>query len=1312
MKKKILSAMIVLCMVLNMIPVTSVASESDVLIIDVMSAPYNAKGNGATNDRAAIQAAIDDVYAAGGGTVVLTAGKTFWSGNIILKSNVTLEFGEGAVLKQSSNPSDFVKPSGDGYVAYQPEYGHNTIEGVRWGHSWYENYPLVYAGEGCENVKITGNGTIEMTPGAICDTTLHMCPVGFYRVNNFEISDITITKCSNYGMMPYHCNNGLIKNIKMNDFVDANGDGISLQNCQNIRITGCNLTTTDDTIYIFTSYQDPRGGTWWNSDNPQPSKNIEIDHNVCDTPCKAFGFILWGEACPNQSLVEASNVYVHDNTFSSMGIWYNDPFVNGTDTSTPANTPIKNIRFENNNIKKIQSNFYETEISDMNLYQSMTRIKNGDFEDRESYWVLKDNAKSGSAGISKYSAGQQGTYMGYIQNLDQGDAKIYQGLFFQKDITYTFTANVQTSGDPVRLFVRNLDTQELITSKEVSNTEWAEETLTFKVPEKGNYHIGLERGNATSGWARIDVASVEGEATNSQSILTSQTPTEFKADTTYELGTRFKSSRAGKITKVRIYTHEQGSGIHTVRLWDQAAKTMIAGPFEWYVPYGTTGWQEFKLPTPVGIESNKDYVVAVSNNGTTKYYPIGSGDDNSFKTAISNGYLTTYASSGLWSRKAGDMPYNKVTSNYFRDVVFVPEEHSILTTQVPDSYGSDNIYELGTLFQTKVAGKITKVRIYTNNKESGVHTVRIWDQATKTVLAGPYEWDITAGTEGWKEFELPSALSISANTSYVVSVSTSTDKVYSKGSISENSYAAPILNGDLVTYASSGLWYRGTGTMPYNRVATNYFRDIVFVADKEETSTDLDKTVLEKKILANTGKTQGNATDASWSAFQTALTTAQTVYANESATQNEVDVAIASLQAAVDGMTYQQILNAPTVNITGDGEVVLTSAGGDILGTTVVSGDKVNISITLPEGGELLSLKVCKSSSLDTVVKEFDVTAEEFYFLMPTYEVTLVAEFATVGTELPELKVTAATLQLENDITVVFRTSMENIDGYYTDVYAVVSQKLEDGQTKTTTIPGVKSADGTNCEFQYTGVSAKEVADLMDITVYGYRDGELVSGQTKENYSVMSYCLNQLGKNASDLGLSEAKTEAYKTLLVNLVNYASEAQIYFNYKTDALAFEQLTEEQKALTSADDVLDGLTSVTNTKHEIIENPSVQWKAATLNLLSKVTLRMKITYAGDIENLKLYATGVNGESVEVTKYELASPNVYYFYFDGMTASQFGSPIDFYFMEENTVVSNTLRYSVESYAVAKLSDGTVKNVVSAMMKYSKAAVAYKEAQ
>ena len=397
------------------------------------------------------------------------------------------------------------------------------------------------------------------------------------------------------------------------------------------------------------------------------------------------------------------------------------------------------------------------------------------------------------------------------------------------------------------------------------------------------------------------------------------------------------------------------------------------------------------------------------------------------------------------------------------------------------------------------------------------------------------------------------------------------------------------------------------------------------------------------------------------------------------------------------------------MSVTGDGSVALSNASGESLGATVVSGDKINVNVTIPEGGEVMSLKVCKSGDLDTVVQEFDVTEKDFYFLMPTYEVDVVAEFATL--EAP-LRISSATLQLENDITVLFKAKSEIIDNIYTDVYVVVTQELEEGETKSQTITGVKSEDGSYYEFKYTGVAAKEVGDLMDITIYGFRNGELVTGETKEDYGIMSYCLDQLEKNPSDLGLSETKMAAFKTLLVDIINYASEAQSYFGYKTDALVAAQLSDEHKVLASADSVLDDMKRVTNPAYETIESPSVTWNAATLQLLSRTTIRVKVTSGGSIENIKLYAK-VAGKTFEVTKYEAAgTAGVYYFYFDEITAFQFGEAVDFYFMEGDTVISNTARYSVESYAMSKLDDATVGDVVSAMMKYGKAAMAYRNAE
>lgn len=481
--------------------------DKKTIYLNVTDAPYCAKGDGVTNDRPAIQAAINDAYSHGGGTVVLTAGKTYLSGNLILRNNVELRFGDGATLLQSSDPDDYVKPVGDGEEPCRPSYGYNLCAEIKWSHLWYYNYPLIFAPEGTHDIKVTGSGTILMMPDDDYDKLLRICPIGFYRVSGFVISDVLITNYHSYAIMPFTSDHGLISNVTIEKWSQGNGDGICLMNCQDIRITGCTMFTGDDSIYIFSSYKDPRASEWWSSDDPQPSLNIEIDHNDLKSDhCKAFGMILWGIDCPDQSKVEVRNVYVHDNHLQTMGNWLYNPY-----TTRNGYPPVTHVRFENNVIDAIEPNFFETQIADMNYFHSTRMMINGGFENGGLvFWSYRKNSNDDSVGVGHDEVGQVGDAYGYINHLDEGDAALYQGLFIRAGEPNCFWAKLQTSGVTCRMFIRDLDTQELVASKDFNNTEWEDVQLDFTVPKDGNYHVGIERGDAESGWARIDNATLLG----------------------------------------------------------------------------------------------------------------------------------------------------------------------------------------------------------------------------------------------------------------------------------------------------------------------------------------------------------------------------------------------------------------------------------------------------------------------------------------------------------------------------------------------------------------------------------------------------------------------------------------------------------------------------------------------------------------------------------------------------------------------------------------------------------------------------------
>lgn len=205
---------------------------------------YGAVGNKMVDDAKAIQKAIDECSAQGGGTVLLPANHTFMSGPLCLKSNVNLLLEATAVL--IANP--------DESIYNLSAFGENRGEGMMW----------IYA-NGADNISITGKGTIhgngiafmgkelddsyELKPVTTFDPRPHVLTL--IDVDNLTIRDITIRDGAYWTVHLIGCNGAVIDGINLlNNLKIRNGDGIDLDHSRNVRISNCHITSGDDCICL------------------------------------------------------------------------------------------------------------------------------------------------------------------------------------------------------------------------------------------------------------------------------------------------------------------------------------------------------------------------------------------------------------------------------------------------------------------------------------------------------------------------------------------------------------------------------------------------------------------------------------------------------------------------------------------------------------------------------------------------------------------------------------------------------------------------------------------------------------------------------------------------------------------------------------------------------------------------------------------------------------------------------------------------------------------------------------------------------
>lgn len=205
---------------------------------------YGAVGNKTIDDAKAIQQAIDECSANGGGTVLLPANHTFLSGPLCLKSNVDLHLEATAVLL--ANP--------DEGIYKLSAFGENRGEGMMW----------IYA-NGADNISITGKGTIHGNGiafmGKELDDSYELKPVTTFDprphvltltdVKNLTIRDITIRDGAYWTVHLIGCDGAVIDGISLlNNLKIRNGDGIDLDHSRNVRISNCHITSGDDCICL------------------------------------------------------------------------------------------------------------------------------------------------------------------------------------------------------------------------------------------------------------------------------------------------------------------------------------------------------------------------------------------------------------------------------------------------------------------------------------------------------------------------------------------------------------------------------------------------------------------------------------------------------------------------------------------------------------------------------------------------------------------------------------------------------------------------------------------------------------------------------------------------------------------------------------------------------------------------------------------------------------------------------------------------------------------------------------------------------
>ena len=247
--------------------------------------------------------------------------------------------------------------------------------------------------------------------------------------------------------------------------------------------------------------------------------------------------------------------------------------------------------------------------------------------------------------------------------------------------------------------------------------------------------------------------------------------------------------------------------------------------------------------------------------------------------------------------------------------------------------------------------------------------------------------------------------------------------------------------------------------------------------------------------------------------------------------------------------------------------------------------------------------------------------------------------------------------------------------------------------------------------FVFSGIAAAEMTNTAKFTLWAKSGSQEYKSEEKE-FSIRRYAKAIL---ASLAGSTDEKDKLLCSLMVDMLNYGTAAQLYFGRNTGDLANSTLTDQEKAFATGP--VGELTSCLDVAAQ--DGSTVSFDSVSLNFINTVDLLAYVTFDSAPQSTvkaELSYKDVDGKTRTMTvskdKFELwGKDNECCAIFKDLSVLYFRSPLTIVFKDGDRTISPKLTYSYESYAqtiVAGNYEETLKDLVKSMLLYGDSAYKY----